>query len=235
MVYWRLLFFFSHTLITVTVTVTTAQPNFTFSYCVPNPNNSTTTYEANLKTVISSFSSTINSHGFYSASLGQNSDRVNAIEEMLNSIAVVAVSMILLISSYKFVQTTRRQSHGMIIAGEGARVLAPSCNLQYEMNHFYNDTPVPVPPPPPTQGNNITTIVTIVATSVTITILVVFFTIFLHKRKHKKPTEKIENSVTDEISGVESLQYDFSTIKYATDNFSDSNKLGQGGFGPVYK
>ncbi|XP_028101316.1 cysteine-rich repeat secretory protein 38-like [Camellia sinensis] len=83
MVYWRLLFLFSHTLITITVTVTVtvtiAQPNFTFSYCVPNPNNSTITYEANLKTVISSFSSTINSDGFYSASLGQNSDRVNAI------------------------------------------------------------------------------------------------------------------------------------------------------------
>lgn len=25
------------------------------------------------------------------------------------------------------------------------------------------------------------------------------------------------------------------SIKAATDNFSDSNKLGQGGFGPVYK
>ncbi|XVF77731.1 hypothetical protein PTKIN_Ptkin14bG0070400 [Pterospermum kingtungense] len=29
--------------------------------------------------------------------------------------------------------------------------------------------------------------------------------------------------------------YDFNTIVKATDNFSDSNKLGQGGFGPVYK
>ncbi|KAL7244063.1 hypothetical protein ACSBR1_016317 [Camellia fascicularis] len=29
--------------------------------------------------------------------------------------------------------------------------------------------------------------------------------------------------------------YDLSTLSAATDNFSDSNKLGQGGFGPVYK
>nr|GMC78807.1 cysteine-rich receptor-like protein kinase 10 [Ipomoea batatas] len=34
---------------------------------------------------------------------------------------------------------------------------------------------------------------------------------------------------------AESLQYDFDTIRTATNNFSDSNKLGQGGFGPVYK
>ncbi|PHT56184.1 hypothetical protein CQW23_04670 [Capsicum baccatum] len=39
----------------------------------------------------------------------------------------------------------------------------------------------------------------------------------------------------DDISDVESLQYDFSTIRAATDNFSNANKLGQGGFGPVYK
>ncbi|KAM7506202.1 hypothetical protein LguiB_005106 [Lonicera macranthoides] len=39
----------------------------------------------------------------------------------------------------------------------------------------------------------------------------------------------------DDISTVESLQYDFGTIKTATDNFSEANKLGQGGFGAVYK
>ena len=29
--------------------------------------------------------------------------------------------------------------------------------------------------------------------------------------------------------------YDFDSILIATDNFSITNKLGQGGFGPVYK
>lgn len=44
-------------------------------------------------------------------------------------------------------------------------------------------------------------------------------------------------TITDleEIVGVESLQFDFRTIKDATDNFSMRNKLGQGGFGVVYK
>jgi len=39
----------------------------------------------------------------------------------------------------------------------------------------------------------------------------------------------------DEIISVESLQFNFATIRVATENFSDANKLGQGGFGAVYK
>ena len=40
---------------------------------------------------------------------------------------------------------------------------------------------------------------------------------------------------TDEIRSVESLQFDFSTIRVATEDFCEENKLGQGGFGPVYR
>ena len=39
----------------------------------------------------------------------------------------------------------------------------------------------------------------------------------------------------DEIGSVESLQLGFDTVKVATDNFSDANKFGEGGFGVVYK
>uniref|UniRef100_A0A2N9I0T6 Protein kinase domain-containing protein n=1 Tax=Fagus sylvatica TaxID=28930 RepID=A0A2N9I0T6_FAGSY len=48
-------------------------------------------------------------------------------------------------------------------------------------------------------------------------------------------TSAAKGAAVDEISSVESLQLDFVTIKIATDNFSDANKLGQGGFGAVYK
>lgn len=42
-------------------------------------------------------------------------------------------------------------------------------------------------------------------------------------------------SAADDISSVESLQYDFSSIRAATSDFDNTNKLGQGGFGAVYK
>ena len=38
-----------------------------------------------------------------------------------------------------------------------------------------------------------------------------------------------------DISVVESLHYDFHTIRVATNDFSENKKLGQGGFGSVYK
>ncbi|KAL7111231.1 hypothetical protein ACP275_05G075300 [Erythranthe tilingii] len=52
------------------------------------------------------------------------------------------------------------------------------------------------------------------------------------KRK-TKPRET--NAYGDEASAAESLQHDFSIIRAATNNFSESNKLGEGGFGVVYK
>ena len=39
----------------------------------------------------------------------------------------------------------------------------------------------------------------------------------------------------DQITIAESLQFDFGTIRAATNNFSDANELGRGGFGVVYR
>ncbi|KAK1397563.1 hypothetical protein POM88_007426 [Heracleum sosnowskyi] len=39
----------------------------------------------------------------------------------------------------------------------------------------------------------------------------------------------------EDINSTESLQYDFGSVKVAREQFSDSNKLGEGGFGVVYK
>lgn len=43
-----------------------------------------------------------------------------------------------------------------------------------------------------------------------------------------------EDNIED-MNSTESLQYDFGTVEVATEQFSDSNKLGEGGFGAVYK
>lgn len=50
----------------------------------------------------------------------------------------------------------------------------------------------------------------------------------------KKIAEEDNNE--DQGVGLDQLPlFDLSTIMIATDNFSVSNKLGHGGFGPVYK
>ncbi|XP_026404503.1 cysteine-rich receptor-like protein kinase 10 isoform X3 [Papaver somniferum] len=56
---------------------------------------------------------------------------------------------------------------------------------------------------------------------------------YLCSRRTTKETERI-----DEIYGiqsVESFRFHISTIRAATNNFSNANKLGEGGFGSVYK
>jgi hypothetical protein len=39
----------------------------------------------------------------------------------------------------------------------------------------------------------------------------------------------------EDFTDIECLQFDFATIEAATNRFSDENKIGQGGFGVVYK
>ncbi|XP_026432685.1 putative receptor-like protein kinase At4g00960 isoform X2 [Papaver somniferum] len=53
-------------------------------------------------------------------------------------------------------------------------------------------------------------------------------------RRKKTKTKKLDY-FDDGIQNTESLQINFSTVSAATDNFSEANKLGEGGFGSVYK
>ncbi|KAI3736241.1 hypothetical protein L6452_15779 [Arctium lappa] len=45
----------------------------------------------------------------------------------------------------------------------------------------------------------------------------------------------LDHSREDNIEGIRVPFFEFESILAATDNFSDANKLGEGGFGPVYK
>ncbi|GJR03458.1 cysteine-rich receptor-like protein kinase 8 [Tanacetum coccineum] len=136
----------------------------------------------------------------------------------------------------------------------GARFYFSSCNMRYEEYRFYNDAvtlELPSPPPPPKQpspqppspsgeSSNTTIIVLSVVASVSFVILVVVFLMVLIRRKRKIHVRPQENLVyadgyIDEVGTADSLQYSFGIIKQATDDFSENNKLGQGGFGLVYK
>ncbi|XP_012853637.1 PREDICTED: cysteine-rich receptor-like protein kinase 6 [Erythranthe guttata] len=80
--------------------------------------------------------------------------------------------------------------------------------------------------------------VVIIAVSIAACVIVVvaLVGICLRKKIKRRPIENPEiDKAVDEITTVESLQYGYSTIKAATNDFSDKNKLGEGGFGVVYK
>ncbi|KAK7838955.1 cysteine-rich receptor-like protein kinase 27 [Quercus suber] len=80
-------------------------------------------------------------------------------------------------------------------------------------------------------GNKSQTVI-IVVPIIAFVMLIIISCIYLRVRK---PGKKPESEAVDEIESLESLQFDFDTVKVATDDFSDANKLGQGGFGVVYK
>ncbi|XP_039169848.1 putative receptor-like protein kinase At4g00960 [Eucalyptus grandis] len=121
----------------------------------------------------------------------------------------------------------------------GVRIMAPSCRFRYEAYRFFDPVgeplpPPPAPPPPPGgKSNSNRTVIIVVATSVSAVFLVGVIVLLRVKRK-KQPRQKVEGEAVDEISTVDSLQFDFGTIREATDDFSNSKKLGQGGFGSVY-
>ncbi|KAJ4912954.1 Cysteine-rich receptor-like protein kinase 5 [Raphanus sativus] len=107
----------------------------------------------------------------------------------------------------------------------GGRLLMPSCNSRYELYQFYQETSTTIPqppqpqldsaPPPPSQEA----------------------AVFIFRAKKKKRTYETEPLAEDrdDITTAGSLQFDFKAIEAATDKFSETNKLGQGGFGQVYK
>ncbi|KAI9385169.1 hypothetical protein POPTR_011G030212v4 [Populus trichocarpa] len=135
-------------------------------------------------------------------------------------------------------------------ARQGGRVIYPSCNFRYEIDRFYDPPTNSIPPPPDSTSNNtvpsppastsqgkkgkkrnVIIIIVIVPIAVSV-ILIVCVCIFLRARKQKE-----EEEVKDlyEMEDVELFQLDFGTVREATGNFSEDNKLGQGGFGTVYK
>ncbi|PRQ28562.1 putative protein kinase RLK-Pelle-DLSV family [Rosa chinensis] len=137
----------------------------------------------------------------------------------------------------------------------GGRVITPSCNFRYEVSRFFNTTVVALPSPPlaspispPPSTNTSTTptglksnksstrTVVIIVVPIVITLaLIISLYVCLKVRKRKEKLEILPGEDTDEIRTPDSLQFDFDTIRVATNNFSEANKLGQGGFGSVYK
>ncbi|XP_039169801.1 cysteine-rich receptor-like protein kinase 29 [Eucalyptus grandis] len=118
----------------------------------------------------------------------------------------------------------------------GVNIMAPSCQFRYETNdRFFDPVKEPLPPPPaPLSPAADAPPPPPVSTSASVVLVIGIVIILIMKRKKKQPRQRVEGEVEDEISTAESLHYDFGTIRAATDNFSDSKKLGQGGFGAVY-
>ncbi|KAL0738792.1 hypothetical protein Bca4012_015002 [Brassica carinata] len=134
---------------------------------------------------------------------------------------------------------------------QGVRVMRPSCFFRWELYTFFkafDNITVDSPPPPPSphvaapppnddqastihnysKGMSVEIVAAITIPHVSVLILLVVVTFLWRRRKSFKRTG---NESDTDISAAHSSQYDFKTIEAATNKFSRSNKLGEGGFG----
>ncbi|KAL2324336.1 hypothetical protein Fmac_023394 [Flemingia macrophylla] len=115
---------------------------------------------------------------------------------------------------------------------QGARVLFVMCSVRYELYRFYNITS-----DSPSSGNN-TPVLRIVLIVVSVVVaIILFFCVcyFVLKRSRKKYRTLLRENFGEESATLESLQFSLTTIEAATKKFSCENKIGEGGFGVVYK
>ncbi|XP_010529585.1 PREDICTED: putative cysteine-rich receptor-like protein kinase 35 isoform X1 [Tarenaya hassleriana] len=139
---------------------------------------------------------------------------------------------------------------------QGGAIVRPSCLFRWDLFPFagaFENTTVASPPsqapspadqPPSSTGHANTTkkesrgISKGTIAGIIVSALVVVFVLlglgYVVCCREKSYTEAdLQNG--DDITSRHSLQFDFKTIEAATDRFSESNKIGQGGFGEVYK
>uniref|UniRef100_A0ACD5WAI3 Uncharacterized protein n=1 Tax=Avena sativa TaxID=4498 RepID=A0ACD5WAI3_AVESA len=134
---------------------------------------------------------------------------------------------------------------------QGGRVIFPTCFIRFEVYPFFNSQAAeaamsPAPPPAPagnstpgagsTRGSNGSVKTALTASIPVVAAVLVGIAFYLCKRI-KKPHKHVPIASADgqDIASSEYVLYDLSTLRAATDNFSEDNKLGEGGFGPVYK
>ncbi|XP_038690284.1 cysteine-rich receptor-like protein kinase 10 isoform X2 [Tripterygium wilfordii] len=123
---------------------------------------------------------------------------------------------------------------------QGGTVFVPTCFLRFEMYPFYGiNTTDRERSPPATNSKgkrkvSSQLIIAITTPAVVSLLLLVFGIHFLRRRKAKEKKSAAEEE-NEMITDIQSLQFDFSIIEAATNNFSADNKIGRGGFGDVYK
>lgn len=128
----------------------------------------------------------------------------------------------------------------LLVKKMGAQVLQPSCIARYETYPFYNGAPPAISDVAGDGGRSGKkklsgkVIAAIVVPVVVVSLAMLVIGVCCITKKVKKH-DAVAFSHGEDFTTVESLQYDLATLQSATNNFSNEDKLGEGGFGGVHK
>ncbi|RCV30417.1 hypothetical protein SETIT_6G093000v2 [Setaria italica] len=127
----------------------------------------------------------------------------------------------------------------------GGVVLGYNCYLRMEIYTYYDLKLDPPPPPAPAPSNFIgqragkkglgSTLAVALPSGGTVLIALVILGVFLYRRNANRKRTPDNSSKEEDIGYVEPEQLNLAVLRDATDNFSEENKLGEGGFGEVFK
>ncbi|URE23378.1 receptor-like protein kinase [Musa troglodytarum] len=131
-----------------------------------------------------------------------------------------------------------------MVGRQGARVIGVRCVMRYELSSF-SKVPSMLKLTAPLEDatqlrsagkkKNAATTALAIAIPAFTALLILSLIYICYWRTRKRIIQSAYETVPELITGVESLLFDLSTLRLATANFSEENKLGEGGFGVVYK
>ncbi|PON41046.1 GPCR kinase [Parasponia andersonii] len=135
---------------------------------------------------------------------------------------------------------------------QGGIVVSRSCNVRFELDQFYNDSSTSLLTytfPKGTKWKIWEVVMVTSAEILPVAIIPGSSNVYYRQKKRTQRDDRSESallqelasptavSITQEgnlVTSVELPFFDLPTIRAATDDFADSNQLGQGGFGTVY-
>lgn len=117
----------------------------------------------------------------------------------------------------------------------GARVVGERCGLRFDVFPFYDGNPmVRLQVGGPRGKTKATPVLVIILAILGGLVAIALIGLFVWRKKWSQRKASLFTNVED-MGKFESIFIGLSTLQSATSNFDEKNKLGEGGFGAVYK